>query len=106
MAEMNIDIEKKREEEKLRQIKLIFNQKKKQDSQWHSLRLVMGWFTVIMLATISFFFFYILMSEKDFKSLVETMALVALFVDILGLHISVWRFALNPKSISKLEPNI
>lgn len=106
MAELNIDIEKAREEEKLRQIKASFNQNEKHKSQWNVLRLVMGSFAVIMLATVLVISFYILLNNKDFPSSVVISAGGALFVDTLGLLISVWKIVLDPKFITKLEPNI
>jgi hypothetical protein len=100
ITQISIDKEK----EKIRQEKETFDQRKKQDSQWFILKLVMGFFAVILLATVLFISFYILINNDKFPSEVVIAAGSALFVDILGLIISVWKIVLNPNSITKLGP--
>ena len=68
------------------------------------LKLVMGFFAVILLATVLVISFYILINNDKFPAAVVISAGGALFVDILGLIISVWKIVLNPNSITKLEP--
>jgi putative flippase GtrA len=105
MAKMtitHIDIEKATEQ--IRQERETFDQRKKQDKQWFILKLVMGFFAVILLAAVLVISFYILLNNDKFPSEVVISAGGALFVDILGLIISVWKIVLNPNSITKLEP--
>jgi hypothetical protein len=64
----------------------------------------MGFFAVILLATVLIISFYILLNNDKFPSEAVISAGGALFVDILGLIISVWKIVLNPNSITKLEP--
>jgi len=64
----------------------------------------MGFFSIILLAGIAIVATYILLNNKDFFTSVVNSAGVALFVDILGLLISVWKIVLNPNSVTKLEP--
>jgi len=90
--------------EQIRQEIETFNQRKKQDSQWFVLKLVMGFFSIILLAIVLIFSFYILLNNNKFPPEVIISAGSALFVDILGLIISVWKIVLNPNSITKLEP--
>ena len=90
--------------ERLRQEQETFNQRKRQDRQWFVLKLVMGFFAVILLATVLVISFYILINNDKFPAAVVISAGGALFVDILGLIISVWKIVLNPNSITKLEP--
>ena len=97
-----IDIE--RAAEQIRQEKETFDQRKRQDSMWFVLKLVMGFFAVILLAAVLVIATYILLNNDKFPTSVVTSAGVALFVDILGLIISVWKIVLNPNSITKLEP--
>jgi len=97
-----IDIE--RAAERIRQEKETFDQRKRQDSNWFILKLVMGFFSVIMLAAILIVAAYILLNNNKFPTTVVASAGVALFVDIIGLIISVWKIVLNPNSITKLEP--
>jgi len=105
MAKMTItQIDIKKEEEKLRQESETFDQRKKQDKQWFVLKLVMGFFAVILLAAVLVISFYILLNNDKFPLEVVISAGGALFVDILGLIISVWKIVLNPNSITKLEP--
>lgn len=97
-------IEIERAAEKIRQERETFNQRKKQDSQWFILKLVMGFVSIILLAAVLFIATYILFNNKQYPTSVVTSAGVALFVDILGLIISIWKIVLNPNSITKLEP--
>jgi fucose 4-O-acetylase-like acetyltransferase len=99
-----IDIE--RAAERIRQEKETFDQRKKQDSLWFVLKLVMGFFSVIMLAVILVIAAYILINNEKFPLSVNAAAVAALFVDMLGLIISVWKIVLNPNSTTKLEPVI
>ena len=64
----------------------------------------MGFFSIILLAGIAIVATYILLNNKDFSTSVVNSAGVALFVDVLGLLISVWKIVLNPNSVTKLEP--
>lgn len=97
-----IDIE--RASERVRQEKETFDQRKKHDNLWFILKLIMGFFSVILLAGVAIVATYILMNNTEFPASVVTSAGVALFVDVLGLIISVWKIVLNPKSVTKLEP--
>jgi hypothetical protein len=97
-----IDIE--RAAERIRQEKETFDQRKKQDSYWFVLKLVMGFFSVIMLAGILIIATYILINNNKYPASVIIAAGTALFIDILGLIISVWKIVLDPNSITKLEP--
>ena len=97
-----IEIEKAGE--RIRQERETFDQRKRQDSQWFVLKLIMGFFAVILLAAVLCLSFYILLNNEKFSNSVVASAGVALFVDILGLIVSVWKIVLNPTSITKLEP--
>jgi hypothetical protein len=97
-----IDIE--RAAERIRQEKETFDQRKRQDNQWFVLKLVMGFFAVVLLTAVLIISTIILINNKNFPASVVTAAGVALFADILGLLISVWKIVLNPNSITKLDP--
>jgi hypothetical protein len=47
---------------------------------------------------------YVMLKAKEFPAAVVTSAGAALFVDVLGLLISVWKIALNPGFATKLTP--
>ena len=104
MAKTSTLIDIDRAAEQIRQERETFNQRKQQDTQWFILKLVMGFFAVILLASVLIIATYILLSNNKFPASVVTSAGVALFVDILGLIISVWKIVLNPNSVTKLEP--
>lgn len=104
MAKILTPIDIERASEKIRQEKETFDQRKRQDSMWFVLKLIMGFFSVILLATVLVIATYILVNNNKFPTAVVTSAGAALFVDILGLIISVWKIVLNPNSITKLEP--
>ena len=97
-------IEFEKASERIRQEKETFDQRKRQDNLWFILKLVMGFFAIILLTAVLCFSAYILMNNEKFPSSVVTSAGIALFVDILGLLIAVWKIVLNPTSITKLEP--
>lgn len=99
-----IDIE--RATERIRQERETFDQRKRQDSQWFILKLIMGFTSIIFLAVVLFISTYILFNNKQYPTSVVTSAGCALFVDVLGLIISVWKIVLNPSTITKLEPLI
>lgn len=93
-------------EERLRQERETFDQRKKQESLWFLLRLSMGILATIMLPGIALFCGYILFNSHLFNDNVVVSAGVALFVDVVGLMFAVWKIVLNPKSSTKLEPII
>lgn len=93
-----------RASEQLRQERETFEQRKNQEARWFMLRLMMGYSSVLLLGAIMVIATYILISHEQFPAGVVTSAGAALFVDVLGLLIGVWRIALNPGSVTKLDP--
>lgn len=90
--------------EQLRQERETFNQRKEQAARWFTLRLRMGYGAIVLLPTIGILSAYILVNHSHFPQTVLTGAAGALFVDVLGLVISVWKVVLNPGSVTRLEP--
>ena len=97
-------IDYERAAENLRQERETFDQRKRQDSRWFLLRLTMGYCSIVLLASIMVFSAWVLLNAKDFSPAVVTSAGAALFVDVLGLLVSVWKIALNPNFATKLGP--
>lgn len=97
-----VDIE--RASEQIRQERETFDQQKSHSERWFKLRLTMGYSSIVLLAAIMAISGYVLFRAADFPPSVLTLAGAALFVDVLGLLIGVWRIAMNPKLISQLEP--
>ncbi len=93
-----------RASEQLRQERETFDQAKTHDQWWFILRLVMGFSSVVLLVAVMVVSVYILFNSTDFPVQVVTAAGAALFVDVLGMLIGVWKIALNPRSVSKLQP--
>ena len=93
-------------EEQIRQERETFNQRKEQEAKWFSLRLRMGYAAVILLPAIIIITTYILFNHTLFTSTIITAAGGALFVDVIGLIVAVWKVVLNVGSVTKLEPLI
>lgn len=90
--------------ERLRQERETFNQHKAHEDRWFLLRLVMGYSSVLLLAAIMVVSSYVLLNNKLFPATVVTAAGAALFGDVLGLLVGVWKIALNPNFLAKLAP--
>jgi len=90
--------------EKLRQEQETFNQQKLHENRWFSLRLGMGYASIILLISIMSITSFILINNTDFPNAVVVSAGGALFVDVLGLLVGVWKIALNPNYMTKLSP--
>lgn len=97
-------IEVERALERMRQERETFDQRKAHENRWFILRLVMGYSAVFLLGTVCVVSAIILFNNKSFPDNVVIAAGAALFVDILGLLISVWKIALNPEFMTKLKP--
>jgi len=93
-----------RANELLRQERDTFDQQKREAHTWFLLQVVVGYTSVFLLAFILAVSTYILINNKVFSATVVTSAGGAIFVDILGLLIGVWKIVLNPGSVTKLEP--
>jgi hypothetical protein len=93
-----------RAEEQLRQERFTFDQAKRHEGLWFVLRLVMGYAAVLLLASILVVASYILFNVSQFPPAVVTAAGAAIFVDVLGLLIAVWKIALNPNFYARLSP--
>ena len=97
-------IELERAAEQLRQERETFDQRKRQDSRWFALRLAMGYVAVVLLPAIIVISSYVLARSGQFSAAVVASASGALFVDVVGLIVAVWKIVLNPTSATKLEP--
>ena len=91
-------------EERLRQERETFDQRKQQEARWFTLRLRMGYTAAFLLPVLAFICGVVLWRHGDFPPAVVTSAGAAFFVDVLGLLVAVWKVVLNPGSITQLEP--
>ena len=90
--------------ESLRQERETFDQHKAHENRWFLLRLVRGYSSVVLLAAIMILCAYILCRSKEFSTSVVASAGAALFGDVLGLLVGVWKVALNPSFVTRLSP--
>lgn len=90
--------------ERLRQERETFDYHKEQNLRWFRLRLAMGYVAVVLLPTMVAISGYVLYFSASFEPIVIKSATGALFVNALGLIVTVWKIVLNPSSTTKLEP--
>lgn len=90
-------------EERLRQERELFDQRKAQDRKTFALRLAMGWTAVALLVAICAFAGYIILNRTSFDGTTVTVATSALLVEALGLVIAIWRGTMG-RGPSELEP--
>jgi hypothetical protein len=82
-------------EERLRQERETFNQRKEQDARYFKLRMSMGWIAVFLLPAIGVTCGWIIFHSHEFASATVTVATSALLVDTLGLVVSVWKIVMG-----------
>lgn len=92
--------------ERLRQQQETFDQKRKHDSRWFWLKLVMGYSAILLLLAILIISCFIIFNHQEFPERIINWAAPSLFVDILGLIFTVWKVVLSPSDSTKLEPVI
>jgi hypothetical protein len=90
--------------EQLRQERETFDQAKQHEARWFVLRLVMGYAAVVLLSAVIIVASYILFNNAYFPATVVVAAGAALFVDVVGLLVSVWKIVLNPNFAARLGP--
>ncbi len=90
--------------EQLRQERAAFNQRRIHEGRWFILRLVMGYASVLLLVALGVVAAYIVMGPEKHSEVVLNLAAAALFCDIVGLIVAVWKVALNPRFDERLEP--
>ncbi|RCK72170.1 MAG: hypothetical protein ANABAC_2151 [Anaerolineae bacterium] len=102
--EKTIEPEIERIRERLRQERETFDQHKAHENRWFQLRLVMGYASVVLLTAIMILSAIILLNHQRYSPNVVTAAGAALFVDALGLVISIWKIVFNPDFMTRLAP--
>lgn len=102
--EKTFEPEIERIRERLRQERETFDQHKAHENRWFQLRLVMGYASVVLLTAIMILSAIILLNHQRYSPNVVTAAGAALFVDALGLVISIWKIVFNPDFMTRLAP--
>lgn len=82
--------------EQLRQEREVFEQRKVQEARWFALRLTMGYASVGLLFAVMVICCGILFNSLIFPEFTVKAAGAALFADVLGLLIGVWKIVLKP----------
>lgn len=103
----NIDstaIKLERATEQLRQEREVFEQRKQQESRWFFLRLLMGYSSVVLLFAVVVLSSMVLFNAEKFSEFTVEAAGAALFADVIGLLLSVWKVVLNPNFMTQLVP--
>lgn len=90
--------------EAVRQQKETFEELKRQNRQWFALRLTMGYSAVVLLLGVLVICATVLFGAHSYPQFVVKAASVALFADVVGLLVAVWKFALNPSFHNRLHP--
>jgi len=90
--------------ERLRQERETFDQHKSHENRWFVLRLVMGYTAVILLLSIIGICVCIFLNYAVLPPAVVAAASAALFADVVGLVIAVWKIVFNPDFMTKLAP--
>jgi|SRR5208337_2123889 len=93
-----------RAKEQLRQEREVFDQRKCQEARWFLLRLSMGYASVVLLFAVVLICSLVLFSAPKFSEFTVKAAGAALFADVVGLLISVWKVVLKADFMSKLTP--
>jgi hypothetical protein len=95
------DIQLERAAEQLRQERKTFEQRRLHEARWFRLRLVMGYTSVGLLIGVMVTAIFILVGYENFPSSIVVSAGVALFTDVLGVMLGLWKIALTPQFNSK-----
>ncbi len=90
--------------EQLRQEREVFDQRKHQEARWFVLRLSMGYSSIVLLFAVILVCSLVLFNNTNFPEFTVKSAGAALFADVVGLLISVWKVVLKPDFITKLAP--
>lgn len=90
--------------ERVRQERVTFDQRRSHESRWFALRLAIGCCSVVLLLAIMAMSSFVLLNNSRFPDAVVNLAGVALFVDLVGVFLAVWRIALSPEFMARLEP--
>jgi hypothetical protein len=82
----------------------VFDLQKRQNAAWFRLRLAVGYSAVVLLPTVAALTGYVILHPGDFSTAAVTMATTALFGDVLGLLMTVWKIVLTPESSARVKP--
>lgn len=90
--------------EQLRQEREVFDLRKSQEARWFVLQITMGWASVFLLIAVIVICAYVLLNNTNFDEFTVKAAGAAIFVDVVGLIIGIWKIVLKPDLVTKLTP--
>ena len=91
-------------EERLRQKRETFDQRKKQEARWFTLQLLMGYIAAFLLPAIAVACAIVIFRNQNFDTFVTRAASATLFVDVVGVLVTVWKVVFRGDHGIKLEP--
>jgi len=97
-------VELQRQVERIRQESDTFDQRRMHENRWFGVRLAIGYCSVVLLPGILGVSSYVVLNSSRFSEGVVMLAAGALFVDVLGAVVAVWKIALAPEAVTRLEP--
>lgn len=93
-------------EEQLRQERTVFDQTLAHTERWFTLRLRLGYLAAVLLPSFFLLASYFIIEHEAYPVAVVNAASAALFVDVIGLVLAVWKLVMNPDSMPKATPLI
>ena len=91
-------------EERLRQQRETFDQRKRQEARWFTLMLLMGYIAALLLPAIAVACGIVIFGNQNFDTFVTRAASATLFVDVVGVLVTVWKVVFRGDSDTRLEP--
>ena len=93
-----------RAEQQLEQERQAFEQRKKQNAQWNTVRLASAWVAVALLPMLLAVAATVIANASDFPAAVVSAAAGTLFVDAVGVGASLLKFLLSSSDTGSLLP--
>ncbi len=88
--------------EQLRQEREVFELRKRHEARWFFLRLSMGYSSILFLCAVILIGGLILFNADRFPEFTIKAASATIFVDVVGLMITVWKIVLKPDFMTRL----
>lgn len=93
----------RRSEEQLRQEAVLFDLRVFKEREWFLLRLRMAYSAIFFMAGFAALSSYLVLHGSDFRTEVVRFALMALFVNMLGMFVALWKFVIRSPKIEAAE---
>jgi hypothetical protein len=87
----------------LEQEKICFEESRKHYNRWNILKLVLGYSAIAILICIMFICGFIIFNYTKFSDEIILSCICALFIDIVGLMVSIYKIVLKENHISEFK---